>query len=175
MDLFDAIFQRRSIRKFTDQAIPVDDLEKILEAARWAPNGGNRNAWRFLVIRDEAQKKLLLNYCPGISDMPAAIIMIGIEPYQRKVTDPARLVLMADAAVAAENICLAAHALGIGSCMVASFADLAIRELLDIPETVTPHLLVTLGYPAEEPEPPPRRPLREVAFLDEYGKGWGDG
>jgi nitroreductase len=172
MDIFETIYQRRSIRKYQDRVIPNSDLEKILDAARWAPNGGNQNMWRFIVVQSKAERELLVNYCPGIFSLPAAIIAVCIKYANKKSQAANRRVHIADAAIATENIALASHALGIGSCMVASFADLAVRELLEIPELVTPLLLITLGYPDESPEPPPRLPIDEIAFLDEYGKAW---
>ena len=84
-----------------------------------------------------------------------------------------RLLHMADAAIAAENIALAAHGLGIGTCIVVSFAEVALRTLLDLPDEVKPYILVTLGYPDETPKPPPRLPIEGIAFEDEYGREWG--
>ena len=172
MDIFETIYERRSVRKYTDQPIEKSILEKLLDAARWAPNGSNRNAWRFVVITSETQRKLLLKFAPGIFNMPAAMIVICIDPGIKRVKEKTRMMRMADAAIAAENIVLAAHALGIGSCMVVSYADLAIRNILKIPEQISPKILITLGYPAESPEPPPRKPIAEITFEDKYGKEW---
>ena len=158
MDIMKTIYERRSVRQYTDQQIDKEVLGKLLDTAIWAPNGGNSNPWRFIVVTSEAQKKLLLKFTPGVFDMPAAIVVICTESKQKNINENKRMIHMADAAVAAENIVLAAHALGIGSCMVVSFADLAIRNILNIPEQISPKILITLGYPAESPEPPPRKP-----------------
>ena len=172
MDLNQAIRERRSIRKYND--LPIDDsaLDKILDAARWAPNAGNYNSWRFIVITSPAQKKLLLHFCPGIDDVPAAIIVVCTKPKQKRLKEATRLMCMADCAIATQNIVLSAYSLNIGSCVVVSFADKALREILDIPEDVQPYLLVTLGYAAEAPEPPARLPISEIAFRNDYGKEW---
>lgn len=172
MGIMQTIFERRSIRKYTDQPIEKGILEKLLDAARWAPNGGNRNLWRFVVVTSEAQKKLLLKFAPGIFDMPAALVVICIEPNQKRIKEATRMIHMADAGIAAENIVLTAHSLGIGSCIVVSFADLAIRKILKIPERITPYIIVTLGYPDESPEPPPRKLITDIAYEDEYGIEW---
>jgi nitroreductase len=95
-----------------------------------------------------------------------------MEPYQKVLTDNARMIQMADAACAASNIALAAHAEGIGSCLAVSFADIAIRKILHIPEGINPQIIVTLGYPDESPEPPPRKEISEITFDDDYGKAW---
>ena len=172
MDIMQTIYERRSIREYTDRAIDREVLEKIVDAARWAPNGGNRNLWRFIVVTSAARKKLMLKFAPGIFDMPAALILVCMQPYQKVVTDNARMIHMADAACAATNIALAAHSEGIGSCLAVSFADIAIRKILSIPEGVNPKILVTLGYPDESPDPPSRKEITEITFDDDYEKAW---
>lgn len=172
MELLNAIYERRSIRRFTDKPIERGALERLLDAARWAPNGGNRNAWRFVVVTSEAQKDLVMSFAPGIGDTPATIIAICMEGKKKSISEPVRELNMADAAIAAQNICLAAHGLGIGSYIVLSFAAAALQPVLELPDQVPPYLLVCLGYADESPEPPPRRPIEEIAFLDQYGQEW---
>ena len=172
MDLFKVIRERRSIRKYKDELIDDSALEKMIDAARWAPNAGNYNAWRFIVVTSPTQNKLLVNFCPGISDIPAATIIVCAEPKQKRVKEKIRLMYMADCAIAAENIVMAAYSMNIGSCIVVSFADVALREILNLPDNIEPYILVTLGYPAESPEPPPRLPISEITFKNEYGKEW---
>jgi nitroreductase len=172
MELFEAIYERRSVRRYTDRPIDRDVMEKLLDAARWAPNGSNNNAWRFVVVTSPIQKQLLLRFTPGVDDVPAALVVICIEPKQKRVKEATRLVYMADAAIAAQNMALAAHSLGIGSCIVVSFADVALRTLLNLPDQVSPYVILTLGYPDETPVPPPRLAIDEIAFMDEYGQEW---
>jgi nitroreductase len=171
VEVFEAIKNRRSIRRFTDQPLPKEALEKLLEAARWAPSGGNLQRWRFVVVISPAVKQLIKKFAPGIFDMPAAFIIICIETVKR-AHHKDQGTYLADSSMAAQNIMLQAHAMGIGTCVALSYAKVAIREILRLPEGVEPMLLVTLGYPAEAPEPPTRRPLKELAFVDEYGKEW---
>jgi nitroreductase len=173
VELVEAIYERRSIRRFRNEPVERDDLEALLDAARWAPNGGNRNAWRFIVVTSEAQKKLVLSFAPGIEEPPGAIIVICMEAKSKVVREPLRLLNMADAAIAAQNMCLAAHGLGLGSYIVLSFAGAALQPVLDLPDNVSPYLLVCVGHPDEAPDRPPRRPIEEIAYVDEYGRGWG--
>jgi nitroreductase len=103
--------------------------------------------------------------------MPAAFIVICVE----KAPDAnpwKETVYLADCAIASQNIMLAAHEMGIGSCVAISYAKVAIKEILNLPDDVEPLLMVTLGYPAEAPEPPGRLKLNQIAFMDEYGKEW---
>jgi len=171
VDVFEAIKGRRSIRQFTDRAIDKDALERLLDAARWAPSAGNQQRWRFVVVTSSSQKELIRKFAPGIFLMPAAFIVICAE----KAPDAnpwAEATYLADCSIAAQNIMLAAYEMGIGTCVALSYAKVAISEILDLPENVEPLLVLTLGYPAEDPEPPPRLECSQIAFMDEYGKEW---
>jgi nitroreductase len=171
VEVFEAIRGRRSVRRYTDQPLPKEALDKLLEAARWAPCGGNLQRWRFVVVTSPSMKTLIKKFAPGIRDMPAAFIVICVQTVQGKHhRDEATY--LADCSMAAENIMLQAQAMGIGTCVALSYAKVAIRQILDIPEGVEPLLLIALGYPAEAPEEPPKLALSEIAFLDEYGKEW---
>jgi F420 biosynthesis protein FbiB-like protein len=74
---------------------------------------------------------------------------------------------------AIQNLLLTAHAKQLGSCWYCApiFCKSAVRQALNLPDDVEPQAVITIGYPAEKPNPPPRRPLTETAFLDEWGKG----
>ncbi len=171
MDVFEAIKSRRSIRQFTDEPLGKEELERLLDAARWAPSGGNQQRWRFVVVTSPAQKELIRKFAPGIFAMPSAFIVICADrepdanPWQEAL-------YLADCSIAAQNIMLAAHEMGIGTCVALSYAKVAVSEILELPENIEPMLVITLGYPAEDPEPPPRLELSEIAFVDGYGKGW---
>jgi nitroreductase len=171
MDVLEAIKQRRSIRQFTEQAIERELLEQILDAARWAPTAGNQQKWRFIIVTDPTVKEMVRKVSPGIFATPAAFVVICAEK-DPDAGDWDEWTYLADCAVAAQNIMLAAHALGLGSCVAISYARAAVQEILDIPDQVQPELIVILGYPAEDPTPPPRLPLSQIVFADEYGKEW---
>jgi len=171
MEVFEAIKARRSIRQFTDEVIGKDALEKLLDAARWAPTASNQQRWRFVVVTSPPVKELIRKFAPGIFIMPAAFIVICAE--KEPGANPwAEATYLADCAIAAQNIMLAAYEMGIGSCPALSYAKVAVQEILNLPEEIEPLLIVTLGYPAEDPEPPRRLELNQIAFMDEYGKEW---
>jgi nitroreductase len=171
MDVLEAIKQRRSIRQFTEQAIERELLEQILDAARWAPTAGNQQKWRFIIVTDPTVKEMVRKVSPGVFATPAAFVVICAEK-DPDASDWDEWTYLADCAVAAQNIMLAAHALGLGSCVAISYARAAVQEILDIPDQVQPELIVILGYPAEDPSPPLRLPLSQIVFADEYGKEW---
>ncbi len=72
MDVLEAIKSRRSIRQFTDEPLEKDVLERLLDAARWAPTASNQQRWRFVVVTDPSVKQLIRKFAPGIFLMPAA-------------------------------------------------------------------------------------------------------
>jgi nitroreductase len=122
-----------------------------------------------VVVTSPSVKTLVRKFTPGIFAMPPAFIVICVE----KALDAhplAEVTYLANCAIAVQNIMLAAYGMGIGTCVVLSYAKAAIAEILNIPEGVEPLLVLTLGYPAEAPEPPPRLELNQIAFMDEYGK-----
>jgi nitroreductase len=171
MNTLEAIKERRSIRQFTDDPIGKDALEKLLDAARWAPTASNQQRRRFVVVTSPTVKELIKKFSPGIFVIPSAYIVICVEKAPDAGTG-ADVSYLADCAIAAQNILLAAYEMGIGSCLVLAFSKTAVTEVLNLPENVEPLLVVTLGFPAESPKPPARRELSQIAFLDEYGKEW---
>ncbi len=165
MEVLEAIRTRRSIRSFSDKEIPDEDAIKILEAARWAPSAGNRQPWCYIYVKDKEILRMVKNCSPGFYGEAAAAIVINIRR-------EAGMLGVLDVGFASQNILLAAHALGIGSCAIASFNKEAIRELLEIPEEWDPILIISLGYPDRIPPPPYKKPLSEIVYLDIYGQRW---
>jgi nitroreductase len=171
VDVLMAIRERRSIRKYTDQPVPKELLETLLDAARWAPTASNQQRWRFLVVTNRPTRELIRKCSPGIFVGPPVYVVVCAEEIPN-AGEWDRKTYLADCSVAAQNMMLAAHALGLGSCVILSYSPTAIQEILDLPESIRPVLVVTLGYPAEDPEPPARRALQEIVFEEEYGREW---
>ncbi|MGQ9550874.1 MAG: nitroreductase family protein [Candidatus Bathycorpusculaceae bacterium] len=172
MDVFEAIKGRRSVRKYKLDNVPNEVIEKILDAARWAPSGSNLQPWRFIVIRDRNLVELVRKVSPGyLGEAPLAILVCSDKERAYRVGGilGRDYLSVSDCSMAVENMLLAAYALGLGTCVVKSFSHTAIRELLEIPEGIEPELLVIMGYPAHTPTPPARIPLAQIAYLNKYG------
>ncbi len=173
MDAIEAIMTRRSIRSYKEDLAPNELVEKILNAAIMAPTGGNIQPWRFIVVRDRVMLDLIKKVSPGyLGDAPLAIVICSDRDHSFRVggTLARDYLAIADCSMAAVNITLAAHALGLGTCIVKSFSHLAVKALLNIPDGVEPELIVVVGYPNNTPKPPPREPLEKVAYLNIYGE-----
>ena len=170
MEVLEAIKTRRSVRSFKAEPISDDDAAKILEAARWAPSGGNRQAWTFVYIKDPRVLSMVKTCSTGFYGDAVAAIVVGVQGGGLELRYGG--IGFLDVGFAAENICLAAHALGIGSCPIASFNKEAIKMIVNAPEGWEPALVISLGYPDRFPNPPRRKTLSEVVWLDAFGKKW---
>ncbi len=170
MDVMTAIKGRRSVRRFTDQPVDKETLLKLLEAAVWAPSGGNGQTWRFVVVTDETMMKKIKMISPGLLGDPPAVIVIaqdlGLAKHKGGKMGPESLTKM-DSAIAAQNIMLAAYEMGLGTCVIASFHPGAAGKLLKLPEHILPQLMVSVGHPAVDPPPPPRL-FEEVIWWEVY-------
>ena len=175
MEFFEVVYSRRSIRKFLDRDVEDEKIIKILDAARWAPSGGNIQPWRFIVVKDRKLIKLIKDFAPGMIGEPPVLIVVCSdrrEAYEKGGVLGRDYLSIVDCAMATENMLLAAKALGLGSCVIRSFNPKAVKEILELPEPVEPELLVAIGYPAEEPSPPPRKELKEITYINRYGVRW---
>lgn len=161
--VLELIKSRRSIRSFLEKPIPPEVLSSLLEAARWAPSGGNNQPWAFVVLREPANIRKIKMFSPGLGGDPTALIVICSD---RSVEDSTAVM---DVAIAAQNVMLAATGSGLGSCVVRSHNQSALQALLSLPAHVVPELIVALGYPAKPARNPGRRPIEELVHWEEYG------
>jgi nitroreductase len=174
MDVLAAIRGRRSIRRYQDEPVSVTHVTALIDAALSAPTGGNAQTWRFVVVQDADRVRRLRMASPGMPGPPPCVIAIcqDVDLAERRGgrLGRERLALF-DSAMAAQNILLAAHAVGLGACVVASFHGRAVKDSLELPAGVEPILLVTVGRPAEAPAAPARKG-EEVVFHETYsGEG----
>jgi nitroreductase len=175
MDVFEAIEGRRSVRKFRLKAVERELTEKLLNAACWAPSGGNIQSWKFIVMEDRTTLEMVRKISPGyFGQTPLAILVCSDKTRAHRVggTMGRDYLSIADCAMATQNIVLAAYALGLGTCIVKSFSHAAMKEILEIPEGVEPELLVVVGYPDASPAPPHRIPLKENTYLNKFGQSF---
>jgi nitroreductase len=190
MPLGEAIFTMRAIRRFRPDPIPIDDIRLIVEAAVRAPNGGNQQVARFLVVNDRATirrfgplyheawwaKRRDAGYhssadlpakfranarlADSIKDAPCIVFALGIDG------GPADSVIPA-----VQNLMLAARAIGIGSVPTTLHPSVMDRfhAMFEIPSSVTFHFCVPLGYPEGNFGPNVRKPTSETTFLNRWG------
>jgi nitroreductase len=173
LDIFDLIKSRRSIRSFTSEDVSSEDLEKILDAARWAPSAGNIQPWEFIIVRKLETKREIAKAALNqmfIEEAPVVIVVCANETRSSWTygNRGATLYCIQDTAAAIENMLLAACALGLGACWVGAFYEDEVRRILKIPRGLRPVAIVPIGRPAERPSPPYKRTLREIVHYESF-------
>jgi len=172
LDVWEAIQGRRSIRSFKSDPVPEDLIRKlILEAGIWAPTGGNAQTWRFVVVTDPSVIHKIKMVAPGILGNPPVVIVIcqDLDEAERKGSKLGRNVItLMDTALASQNIMLAAHDQGLGTCVIASFHAGAVQQILHLPPPIVAQLLMSLGYPHVKTQAPKRN--SKVVWFNEYSQ-----
>jgi len=169
MELWDAIRQRRSIRRYKDQPVEDEKLNRILEAGRLAPSAGNRQEWKYVVVRDKASRQKLIEAANGQEFVGSAAAVIaccavGVD----HVMSCGQPCYPIDVAISMDHMTLAAVEEGLGTCWIGAFKEPAVKEVLGIPEEVRVVELLTLGYPDVEPKPRQRKPLEDMVCYDRW-------
>lgn len=160
--ILDIIMSRRSIRDFLESPVPSEVLSSLLEAARWAPSGGNRQPWLFVVVCKKANVEKIKMFAPGLQGDPPALIVLCRDESVGSTT------AIMDISMAAQNMLLTATANGLGSCVVRSFNAPAIQLLLRLPSHVIPELIISLGYPGKPTRIPSRRAIEDLVHRERY-------
>ncbi|UCD43939.1 MAG: nitroreductase family protein [Candidatus Bathyarchaeota archaeon] len=150
--LIETIFSRRSIRKYTQKSVSDEDIKTLLEAAMAAPSASNRKPWHFAVTTEREKLDRLAEahqYAKMLFEAPLCISVCGDEGVSSRFW-------VQDCSAATENILLAATALGLGAVWIGVHPSenrvSDVKEILGIPEGVTPLNLISIGHPAEEKE-----------------------
>jgi 5,6-dimethylbenzimidazole synthase len=186
MDLVTAIKGRRSCRNFSAEPISEEVVEKILEAATWAPSPLNSQPWEFIIITNREMKEKVFSegercrkwaleksgwkwlgayQVDFLKSVPVIVAVIG-DPKKTGVDmfmEEGMIGYQAACAAAIQNMHLVAHSLGFASLWYTLFDKKAMREILGIDPAKTPFALVCLGKAGSEPAPVPRKNVKEKA------------
>jgi 5,6-dimethylbenzimidazole synthase len=183
MDLFTAITQRRSCRRFSSDPVDESVIGRILEAAAWAPSPLNAQPWQFIVITNAAKKQeifaeaqrcrqwaceksgwtWLSKYAIDFLTQAPVIVAVVGDPKKTgmdQFQEQGPMAYQHACAAAVQNMLLAAHALGLGSLWFTLFDKAALRAILDVPTEKTPIALVCIGKPEAPPAPVPRKDVK---------------
>ena len=175
--IFKAIKGRRSVREFEVTAVEDEVILSVLEAARWAPSGGNLQPLAYVVVTESGLLEKVKAVSPGLLGNPTALIIVCLDNRLVQSTGMTGSYIVAyriEVGMAAQNILLQAEDLGLGTCAIRSFNAAAVRGLLSIPADLDPELIVSLGYPTRKPEAPPRRSLPDIVHWGSYGAARAD-
>ncbi len=199
-ELFDVVHAQRACRRFSDAAVDDELVERVLDAATFAPSAENRQPWAFVVVREDQRRAVIgeltrrawegggravsegrlapgllrdvdQGALGGVAGAPVLVVVCG----DTRLGNPR--VLEASVFPAVQNMLLAATALGLGSALTTlptAFGD-ELSALLELPAEVRPMVVVPLGWPARPLGPPRRAPVAEKAHRERYGAGWSRG
>ncbi len=158
---------RRVIREITDETVTREQIEKILIAARWAPNGGNQRIHRFMVIEKPDTLRLIRMVSPGMFQRCPVLLLVCIDwsiVDDKQLPRTNRAIYM-DVGTAAQNMMLATHAQGLASGPVTSFSQTAVQVILNMPEHLSPEMFICVGHPAPKKQSS-MKPSKKTTWQD---------
>ena len=169
MDVWDAIRTKRAVRKFTDQPLPDEVVNQILNAGRRSQSSKNSQPWSFIAIRDRDLLQKMSTTGDYMGHVAGAALCVAIV---LPTTNDRTIWHFFDAGQSASYMQLAAQELGVGSCLGTVYKPDEVRAILGMPEDQEVRIVISFGYPQpEEPRPPRpggRRTLDEVVHWDKW-------
>ena len=173
---------RRSIRAFQDRPVEREKLGLCLEAARLAPSACNAQPWKFVVLDEpDLRRRLADAVFSGAYAMnkhaAAAPVLVAVVSQRGSALAwvgnqvQGTVFRLVDIGIACEHFVLQAHELGLGTCWLGWYDAKAAARLLGVPRGHRIEMLISVGYPAEDPAPRPRRTLSEMSSFNGYGRG----
>ena len=181
MDIKECIETRRSVRRFAGEAIPRETILEIIRLTSFAPSWKNTQTPRYTIVTDKgiieriAEGCVLgfqyntqtLSRCSALAVQSVVANISGRERDGSATTSKGSAWEMFDAGISAQTFCLAAHALGVGTCIMGIFDEDKIAARIDLPAGQRVSALIAMGYPDEMPKTPRRKDAAElVRFLD---------
>jgi nitroreductase len=173
------IKERRSVRNFENKTISDELLNKVLESIQWAPSWANTQCWEIVVVNDQNTKeKLQKTISPknpatrAITSAPVVLAVCGKLKISGYYKDQAVTKLgdwfMFDLGLATQNLCLAAHHLGLGTVIVGSFDHDKATSILNIPDGYDLVVLIPMGYPAKISGAPKRKDISDFTHYNTF-------
>jgi len=167
MEFYDVIRTRRSIRSYRADPVPEESLNRVLEAARMAPSGSNRQPWRFYVVKDLEKRRRVAQACGGqmwIGQAPTVIVATGWGVHFSRGGYMGDMSFIMDVGIAFTHLILAARAEGLGTCWIGDFQNTEVKKVLGLPDDEDVVAVTPLGYPDKGgfTEKTSRKPLEEI-------------
>jgi len=159
------VLNRRSIRRFKDEPVSEEVINRILEAGRRAPTATNQQPWHFVVARDYAEKEACTygGFNRFVNEAP--FVVVGL--YRKSEVIIEKLSLM-DVTIALQNMVVAGWVQGVGSCWMGAFDESKLRDALNLPADSRIVGAVAFGIPDENPSQTPKKPWSEIVHFDKW-------
>ena len=173
MDFYEVIRTRRSVRSYKNKPIPEEVLNRVLETARIAPSGSNRQPWKFILVKDEALKQKMISACKNqtfVAEAPVIVVACGKKIPSNRGGYMGEMSMLVDVSIAFTHLILAARAEGLGTCWIGAFNNNEVKRLLEVPNGYEVVAVTPLGYPLEDvfTEPRNRKNLDEIVSLNKF-------
>lgn len=179
MELEKILQQRRSIRKYADKPVEREKLNACLEAARLAPSACNSQPWHYIVIDDPKVKEAFCQAAfSGVYAMTKwaekAPVLVAVVSDRGNFTSRIGNFFrrtefyLVDQGISGEHFVLRAHDLGLGTCWIGWLNSDKAEKFFKLPKGKKIEHLISVGYPAEEPQPRPRKSFEETVSYNEY-------
>jgi len=166
MDVLEAVFTRRSIRRYSDKEIENEIVDKIIHAGMYAPSAVNKQPWHFIVF-DKLETRNAIMEVHKSSMMLAEANKAILVCFDVNLQHDDGFGLL-DCSAATQNMLLTAHAHEIGSCWIGIYPREArmeaLKKIFKLPENIVPFAVISLGYPAETKEMPDRIKPERIHF-----------
>lgn len=181
MDAITMIKERRSIRKFKNEKVDREIMKEIVSICKWAPSWVNYQVARYTLVDDEEIIKQLategvngfvynmdtLKTAKGVAILSFIKGKSGKLDENEYATSKSNVWEVFDAGIACQTFCLAAHAKGVGTCIMGVINDESISKIVNLPEEETVAALIVYGYEDGHPTPTPRKDTDEIMrFFD---------
>lgn len=168
-DMLPEILARRSIRRFTEEKVAKDSVERILNAGQLAPSAKNRQAWRFVVAQKESLVKKIQAAAFGQEHVGQAPVIIAACTTNIDYRMPnGELSYPIDIAFASAFMLLQATREKLGSCVITTFDEEEVKELLSIPYSMKVVLLILVGHYHHRPPLRSRKPLKQIISYEHW-------
>ena len=158
MKFLELVKSRYSVRAYKPDSVEDEKLQQVLEAARMAPTGSNRQAFQLVVVHTEGREEEMKRIYPRdwFSQAPVLICAVAAPDYKLNI------------GIVMDHLILAATELGLGTCWIGAFDRDAAREILSIPKGMEPIIFTPLGYPADEPGAKKRKDLDDLVRYEHW-------
>ena len=170
MDVLEAIYTRRSIRRYSKKEIENKIVDKIIHAGMYAPSAVNKQPWHFIVITDKTIKaKLKSAYTAERIQQAPVLIVCCVDSLVSWKRHDGKDYGEVDGAIAMQNLVLMASELGLGTCWIANFDEKILKAVLGIPDSVSVVAMTPLGYADEKKGAvEDRKPIDEILHQNKW-------
>lgn len=170
MDFTEVINTRRSHRKFTDEKVPEDVLKRIIDATLQAPSWSNKQGVRYVIVDNKDQLAKFENSGQKWLAKAPMVIVVFISPEDSGVNSNGLEYFPVDAAIALQQLILAATNEGLGTCWIGWFEEKVVKEIVNLPEKARIVGMTPLGYSKYTPRDIERQSVEKTVYRNEYSK-----